>query len=245
MLNMLRCFCVARDRRYSVAVRGGLWFAGGLVCCFASGGQTLAAGPGINPKQLRCEYLVNPLGIDEAQPRLTWGVESRQRGQRQTAYQILVASDEARLQKDRGDLWDSGKVESGETVGIVYAGKGSGLAAAVFLEGQGLGQGRASRPLERAGTVDDGSAQARRLAGAVHQLPRHHAGAPICGPVVPAAGPPVSQGVCRRQAVRRATVYATALGIYELHLNGQRVGDASSRPAGRITTSAPITGPTT
>ena len=56
-------------------------------------------------------------------PRLSWVVESSQRGQRQTAYQVLVASDEGLLRKDRGDLWDSGKVASDQTTGIVYGGK--------------------------------------------------------------------------------------------------------------------------
>ena len=44
------------------------------------------------PLALRCEYRVNPAGIDEAQPRLSWQLESSERGQKQTAYQILVAS---------------------------------------------------------------------------------------------------------------------------------------------------------
>ena len=45
------------------------------------------------PAHLLCEYRVNPIGIDIAAPRLSWHVESAQRGQRQTAYRILVASD--------------------------------------------------------------------------------------------------------------------------------------------------------
>jgi alpha-L-rhamnosidase len=77
----------------------------------------------LRARLLRCEYLVNPLGLDEKEPRLSWIVESSQRGQKQTAYQVLVASDAAALQQDRGELWDSGKVESDETTAIVYAGK--------------------------------------------------------------------------------------------------------------------------
>jgi len=86
----------------------GMWVAGAA-----------AAGPGLTPAQLRCEYRTNPLGIDELRPRLSWVVASGERGQRQTAYQVLVASDETRLRKGRGDLWDSGKVAGGETTGVV------------------------------------------------------------------------------------------------------------------------------
>jgi alpha-L-rhamnosidase len=85
-----------------------------------------AAGPEEPPllaTALRCEYLVNPLGLDEKRPRLSWVVESLRRGQRQTAYRVLVASDEALLKRDRGDLWDSGKVAGGETTAVAYSGK--------------------------------------------------------------------------------------------------------------------------
>ena len=72
---------------------------------------------------LRCEYLVNPLGIDAGSPRLSWVLSSRQRGESQTAYQILVASSPSLLAADTGDLWDSGKVNSDETAQVAYAGQ--------------------------------------------------------------------------------------------------------------------------
>ena len=77
----------------------------------------------LRPARLRCEYAVNPLGIDVTEPRLSWIVESGQRGQRQTAYRILVASSEENLDAGNADLWDSGKVVSDETVHVAYAGK--------------------------------------------------------------------------------------------------------------------------
>ncbi|MEM2945060.1 MAG: family 78 glycoside hydrolase catalytic domain [Thermoproteota archaeon] len=73
--------------------------------------------------KLRCEYRVNPVGIDTAKPRLSWVVESPERGQYQTAYQIIVSSTRLNLDNDFGDLWDSGKVQSGRTSQIEYAGK--------------------------------------------------------------------------------------------------------------------------
>jgi len=75
------------------------------------------------PHNLRCEYLTSPLGIDVLEPRLSWTVESSRRGQRQTAYRILVASDPKKLDDGIGDLWDSGKVDSNRTAQIVYSGR--------------------------------------------------------------------------------------------------------------------------
>src|SRR5436190_19055882 len=73
-------------------------------------------------EHLRCEYLVEPRGIGITAPRLSWIITCRQRSEKQTAYQVLVASSRVLLEKDQGDLWDSGKVGSDETSQISYAG---------------------------------------------------------------------------------------------------------------------------
>jgi alpha-L-rhamnosidase len=73
--------------------------------------------------ELRCEYQTNPSGIDVVQPRLGWKLENgAERGVRQTAYQVLVASSQENLRHNRGDLWDSGKVDSDQQLFIRYAG---------------------------------------------------------------------------------------------------------------------------
>ena len=72
---------------------------------------------------LRCEYHNNPLGIDITSPRLSWITQSEKRGWKQSAYQILVASSQENLDQDRGDLWDSGKTQAGQSIQIPYAGK--------------------------------------------------------------------------------------------------------------------------
>ena len=76
----------------------------------------------IRTTDLRCEYRVDPLGVDVAKPRLYWLVASDQRAQSQSAYRILVASDENKLKLNQGDLWDSGKVASDQSSHVVYAG---------------------------------------------------------------------------------------------------------------------------
>ncbi|MBN1868458.1 family 78 glycoside hydrolase catalytic domain [Candidatus Sumerlaeota bacterium] len=82
--------------------------------------QTLAQ---LRTRYLRCEYRENPLGIDVKRPRLSWIVESKRRGERQTAYRVLVARSRESLDADRGDLWDTGKVASDETLHVEYRGK--------------------------------------------------------------------------------------------------------------------------
>ena len=77
----------------------------------------------VTVSNLRCEYLKDPLGIDVEKPRLSWIIESVRRGERQTAYRILVASTPELLARHQGDLWDSGKVASDQSVQLEYAGK--------------------------------------------------------------------------------------------------------------------------
>ncbi|MEO7715012.1 MAG: family 78 glycoside hydrolase catalytic domain [Capsulimonas sp.] len=71
----------------------------------------------------RCEYLTDPLGIDERTPRLSWNVQSSARGWRQSAYEIAVASTPEHLSSGHVDLWESGKVSSSATNHIEYQGK--------------------------------------------------------------------------------------------------------------------------
>lgn len=73
--------------------------------------------------ELRCEYRRDPAGIDVVRPRLSWILNSAKRGERQTAYQVLVASSPERLTAHQGDLWDSGRVASDSTIQVEYAGK--------------------------------------------------------------------------------------------------------------------------
>ena len=61
-------------------------------------------------KDLLVEYLEEPLGLDTLNPRFSWKLKSSKRGQRQTAYQVLVGSSYKNIKGGAGDIWDSGKI---------------------------------------------------------------------------------------------------------------------------------------
>jgi alpha-L-rhamnosidase len=82
---------------------------------FASDGAPL-------PEQLRVEYLEAPTGIEEMAPRFSWQLQCERRGCAQTAWQILVADSVAALESETGNVWDSGKVVSNNSVLIPYGG---------------------------------------------------------------------------------------------------------------------------
>lgn len=184
----------------------------------------------LQPVALRCEYRVNPLGIDETQPRLTWRVESRERGQRQTAYQVLVARTEAALKQNTGDLWDSGRVPGSQTVNVVYAGDPLVSRQQCFWK---------VRVWDKDGKVSAWSQPARWTMGLLSpgdwraSYISHRDDTPVHKDAKSLFLPPARQyrkEFAAPKNVQRATVYATALGIYELYLNGQRVGDAWFAP---------------
>jgi alpha-L-rhamnosidase len=81
------------------------------------------SGSALHVSQLRCEALTDPLAIAHQNPRLSWVLESQERNQSQTAFEILAASDPDLLHKGIGDLWMSSKVPSNESINIEYAGK--------------------------------------------------------------------------------------------------------------------------
>ncbi len=193
-----------------------------------SGAWNLVLGASLDPVDLRCEYLQSPLGLDESHPRLTWRVESSERGEKQTAYQILVASDPSKL--DSPDLWDSGKVSNSQTVNIVYSGKPLTSRQLCFWKVRVWNQdGQPSAWSQIASwsmgllNPDDWKADyiSYRDDTAVPKSP-----SPLTLPPAHLYRKEFSNG----KPIRRATIYATALGIYELHLNGKRVGDAYFTP---------------
>lgn len=81
------------------------------------------ADAGLQVGNLQCEFRRDPVGLDQPQPRLSWTLHSNARGERQTAFQVLVASNPANLARDLGDLWDSGIIASEETLHHVYHGR--------------------------------------------------------------------------------------------------------------------------
>ena len=163
---------------------------------------------------LRCEYASDPMGIDVAEPRLFWRLESETRGQRQTAWQVLAASSRDRLDADEGDLWDSGRVEGGDTVHVRYAGAELEPAQKVYWK---------VRSWDSGGNPSDWSDTATWTMGlwTVDQW----------GPAgwIQAAEETPSVLLRRefdvRGGLKRAIAYVSGLGHYEMYVNGEKSGE--------------------
>lgn len=107
--HLLLSFCV------------GVWL-GSCAAPAVSEGKVATELGAVEVHDLRCERRIDPLGIGTRVPRLSWKLCSQERGQRQSAYHLLVASTVERLCAGEAELWDSGRVESDESVAVEYAG---------------------------------------------------------------------------------------------------------------------------
>ena len=176
------------------------------------------------PVRLRCEYLTNPLGIDELQPRLSWWVNDKRPAEIQTAYRILASSDCDKLQANEADLWDSGKIDSGQVHGIEYAGASLGSSRSVWwkvrtFDSDGLPSPWSEAALFETGLIDDEDWRARWV------------GAPLMGSRASGAPVPILRRAFEVHAdVRAARLYVTALGVYTAEINGQRVSQDTLAP---------------
>jgi hypothetical protein len=188
---------------------------------------------------LTCNSVVNPLGVDDSQPRFHWSLKARSdelRGVRQTAFQILVASSRARLDENSGDLWDSTKTAAALTPQVSYAGKTLESDAVYYWKVRVWDQrGRPSAWSETA-TFLTGLRQSSDWHGhwiaAIPDSPRAPQARGGDDTRVPSTPPlPIFRGTfsVNKPAVR-ATLFLSGLGESEAMLNGKPVTQAVLTP---------------
>ena len=191
------------------------------------------------PSSLRCEYLRDPMGIGMGRPRLSWILQpshTAPRGQKQRAYEILVASSARLLAHNQGDLWQSGRIESDQTSQILYHGKPLGSEQECFWKvrswdesGKASGWSEAGR--WTVGLLSPSDWQAKWI-GLDEKAAPGTPGGSMGGPEARrlAARWLRKEYRCDKQ-VRRAMIYMAGLGLSELYLNGKKIGDEVLSPA--------------
>lgn len=179
--------------------------------------------------QLKCEMLVNPMGIDVISPRFSWQPSDELRNMKQFAYQVIVSSTQAKLAANEGDLWNSGKVLSDRSILVVYAGKSLQSRQECFWKVKvwaNKGEEGWSSPawfsigllkpsdwkakwigLDRAFPWDSITKFARLSA-------RHF-----------------RKEIAVSKEIKKASVYIAGLGLYTLYINGQKIGDKVLTPS--------------
>ncbi|MFZ5429915.1 MAG: glycoside hydrolase family 78 protein [Bacteroidota bacterium] len=165
---------------------------------------------------LQCESQVNPLGIDREKPLLQWKLKDDRRGAAQTAWQVLAATSAELLNKDTGDLWDSGKVDSDQSVHLEYSGKPLNSGEAVYWkvrvwDAEGKPTAWSEAATWEMGLLNPADWQASWIARSMDA--------------------PTRSVYMRKEvslsdkSVQKARLFVTGLGNYVFFINGSRVGN--------------------
>ncbi|MHC5534579.1 glycoside hydrolase family 78 protein [Priestia megaterium] len=179
---------------------------------------------------LKIEYSNNCLGIDTLNPRFSWILDSAERSQIQTAYQIHVASNYEDLMQGNPDIWDSGKVETDKSIHVVYKGKKLISDKKYFWK---------VRVWDKNNNVSSWSYAANWSMGLLNknewegkwigsQAKTYKKENWINQNLMPSSF--FRKEFFVSKSIESATIYITALGLYELYINNQRVGDAYFAP---------------
>lgn len=186
--------------------------------------------------RLNCENTVNPIGIDVKEPHFGWNIQATQRNITQTAYQILVSDDSALLAQNKGNSWDSRKVNAGTSVMVKYNGKPLKPATQYFWK---------VRVWDNKGNVSPWSAPAHWRSGlftkadwkgaqwiAYEVLPNKEKIVPaLHGKGDKSLGtsnnilPLLRKTFTVKKTLKKATAFIVGLGQFEMSINGVKTGD--------------------
>ena len=166
---------------------------------------------GTTVKDLRVEYMKNPVGIDATQPRFSWKMESNERGISQSSYTIIVSTDEA----FKKTVWNSGEVLSDQSVSIVYGGTALSPATRYFWKVEVKDQAShritsTQKAFFETGLMNLGWSNAQWIK-------------PLQRDTVKTV--PMFRTTCvLDKKIGSARIYTSGLGIYEVFINGKRIG---------------------
>lgn len=187
-----------------------------------------------SPVNLTCEFQVNPLGIETYQPRFSWMLGDTARGVSQTAYQIMVATSVEKLTSGEPDIWNSGKIVSGQSHLVLFGGDNLQSATRYYWTVRTWDQDNAKSPYTIAAwfetaLMDPSDWQAQWIANGTDpenaEMPTHM----VTDKDEP-AGPPRMPYLVRKSfgvsdSIVNARLYVSGLGGYVAYINGQRVGN--------------------
>jgi alpha-L-rhamnosidase len=174
--------------------------------------------------KLMCEYKVNPLGIDVSAPRFGWTLMSSSQNEIQTAYEIIVSDNERDIQKEVGNVWTTGKVNSSDQINIVFTGKSLKPFVRYFWKVKTYD--RAGEPSLWSNSawfetafINNTPWTAKWISDRVKQPERDE------DHYKEDAMPLFRKEFEASKKVKAARLYVSGVGYYEAYINGKRVGE--------------------
>ena len=168
---------------------------------------------------LKTEHLENPIGMDTPNPRFSWKILSERNGMKQKAYQLLVGTDSAQIAHGKGNVWDSGEVES-DNVMTRYAGI-SLLPCTRYYWAVNVTDEKNQKFSSPVTYFETGKMGIDAWHG--NWISDHRDGNHLPAPYF-------RKSFSVDNPVKTARIYVAVAGLYELHLNGERLGDTMLDP---------------
>ncbi|HKI88506.1 MAG TPA: alpha-L-rhamnosidase N-terminal domain-containing protein, partial [Draconibacterium sp.] len=174
---------------------------------------------------LKCEYRTNPVGIDVMQPRLSWKIISDKNNLMQTAYEIRVAGTQNDLGKKSKQIWATGKVESEQSVNVVYGGPELESMKRAYWQVRIWDNDNKATKWSEPAYWETGILKPQLWTASWITLPNEP---DANGKSLPCQY--YRNEFSTAKKIKSARAYITSLGLYELYLNGQKVGDQLFTP---------------
>jgi alpha-L-rhamnosidase len=173
------------------------------------------AQPPCIPVSLQCEHLANPIGIDAAQPRLSWQLQDVRTDARQTAYQVIVGTDSAAVSAGNGNCWQSGRIAAGNQL-TRYQGRPLQPFTRYYYTVQVWDHTNQPSPLAAVAYFETGMMNSSNWKGAWISDSRD---------VQLQPAPYFRKTMHLQKNIQSARAYIAVAGLYELYINGQQIGD--------------------
>ena len=192
-----------------------------LVMTFISCGQK-----GIRVENLLCDYAEKPLAIENLNPLLKWQLRSDKKMESQSAYRIIVSSSLSLLENEEGDYWDSGKIKSSESI-IKYQGKQPDARTQLYWkvmvwDANDIPSDWSATASWTMGLLSPSDWQAKWIGQSEDQFPDS---------AITFPAPYLRKEFTASKTIKKAMVYVSGLGFYEMYINGERIGEQVLAPA--------------
>ncbi|RYZ28272.1 MAG: alpha-L-rhamnosidase [Chitinophagaceae bacterium] len=190
----------------------------------------------ISVAKLTCENAESPLGIETAAPSLGWQILSDKRGVQQSAYHVLVADDSSFLQSNKGNIWDSKKIASAQSIQVPFKGSKLLPAKTYYWKVMVWDQQRQASEWSSIASWQMGLPTAKDWKGAkwigyeeMHDSLRivpaqENRGAKTLSPLNNTL-PLLRKAFQVKKPVKKASLFICGLGHFEASLNGKKIGD--------------------
>ena len=196
----------------------------GLICYFCCLSMIVYGNENTSPfylAELKCENLIDPLGIDNVTPHFSWKLKGDGWKGGQTYYEIQVASDSILLVQDKADLWNTGKLKSNASVMVPYQGKALTSRSLCYWRVRVWDvkkQASSWSPVARfgVGILDQSQMKGEYIGASVE-------GGKICAPIL-RKKVKLTQG-------ETSFLHVNTLGYHEIYINGRKVGEDVLTPA--------------